>query len=114
LLRSGLDAHGVLKEIYLNRDTAEGNRIKAAQAALTVEKPRLAMTAYAGKNVTDEVIVPLADLVRRRRAARQAALENLPQGHPEYLKWIDRDHTDEPPSSDERSGNGQDDDTAGS
>jgi hypothetical protein len=111
LLRSGLDAHSTLKEIYLDRNAPQGNRIKAAQAALAVEKPRLAMTAYAGKDVTGEVIVPLADLVRRRRA-RQDALEGLPPGDPRYLDWVDRDHTDEPPGSGQRNGNGSDD-TAG-
>jgi hypothetical protein len=73
-LRSEGGAHETLKEIYLNRDAPQGNRIKAAQAALTVEKPRLAMTAYAGKNVTDEVIIPLAQLVEQRRK-RQDAME---------------------------------------
>jgi hypothetical protein len=112
-LRSGLDAHGTLRMIYTNQNSPEGNRIKAAQAALTVEKPRLAMTAYAGKNLTNEVVIPLADLVRRRRA-RQDALEGLPPDDPKYLEWIDRDHTDLPPGSDQRNSNGSDgDNTAG-
>jgi hypothetical protein len=86
-LRSVAGAHDVLKEIYQNRDAPEGNRIKAAQAALTVEKPRLAMTAYAGKNVTDEVIIPLAEVVRLQRA-RAKALEGLPPDHPKYRDWV--------------------------
>jgi len=61
------------------------------------------MTAYAGKDVTGEVIIPLADLVRRRRA-RQGALEGRLPGDPEFDRWIDRDHTDEPPGSDQRNG----------
>jgi hypothetical protein len=68
-------AHGALKEIYLDPDAPQGNRIKAAQAALTVEKPRLAMTAYAGKDLTGEVIIPLADLVRRRAGEAGCARE---------------------------------------
>jgi hypothetical protein len=111
-LRSAGGAHETLKEIYLNPDAPQGNRIKAAQAALNVEKPRLAMTAYVGKQQTEEVIIPLADLVRRRRA-RVAALEGLPPGHPRYLEWIDRDASDFTDSAGNGSGNGSDDDTAG-
>ena len=74
-LRSAAGAHEVLQSIYRNPDAPQGNRIKAAQAALTVEKPRLAMTAYVGKDKTDEVIIPLAELVAKRRR-RQDALEN--------------------------------------
>ena len=103
-------AHGALKEIYLDPDAPQGNRIKAAQAALNVEKPRLAMTAYVGKQQTEEVIIPLADLVRRRRA-RVAALQGLPPGHPRYLEWIDRDASDFTDSAGNSSGNGSDDDT---
>ena len=102
-LRSAAGAHDVLKEIYLNPDAPQGNRIKAAQAALNVEKPRLAMTAYVGKQQTEEVIIPLADLVRRRRA-RVAALEGLDHTDPantaKFLAWVGRDHTDEPPDYD--------------
>jgi hypothetical protein len=52
-----------------------------------------------------EVIVPLADLLRRRRA-RQDALEDLPIDDPRRLAWVDRDEFDAPP------GNGSDN-TAG-
>jgi hypothetical protein len=48
------------------------------------------MTAYAGKDLTNEVVIPLADLVRARRK-RQDALEGLPPDDPKYLEWIDRD-----------------------
>jgi hypothetical protein len=100
-LRSAAGAHDVLKEIYLNPDAPQGNRIKAAQAALNVEKPRLAMTAYVGKDQTAEVVIPLADLVARRRA-RQDALENLPLDDPKRLEWIERD------ASNGNGGNGDD------
>jgi hypothetical protein len=112
-LRSAAGAHDVLKEIYLDPDAPQGNRIKAAQAALNVEKPRLAMTAYVGKQQTEEVIIPLADLVRRRRA-RVAALEGLPPDHPRFLEWVNRDAADFTDSAGNSSGNGQDDDTAAS
>jgi len=68
------------------------------------------MTAYVGKQQTEEVIIPLADLVRRRRA-RVAALQGLPPGHPRYLEWIDRDASDFTDSAGNSSGNGSDDDT---
>jgi hypothetical protein len=69
------------------------------------------MTAYVGKQQTEEVIIPLADLIRRRRA-RADALQGLPLGHPRYLEWVDRDAADFTDSA----GNsfapkGQDDDT---
>src|SRR6516164_7582836 len=41
-LRSGLGAHGVLKLVYSDNNQPAGVRVKAAQAALNVEKPRLA------------------------------------------------------------------------
>ena len=102
-LRSAAGAHDVLKEIYLDPDAPQGNRIKAAQAALNVEKPRLAMTAYAGKDLTREVVIPLAELVAKRRR-RQAALENLPPGHPEYLRWIEREDGSYPADDDTPNG----------
>jgi hypothetical protein len=112
-LRSVAGAHDVLKEIYLNRDTAEGNRIKAAQAALTVEKPRLAMTAYAGKTVTGGVI-PLADVVAKQRR-RLAALQGRQPGDPEFKRWTWREdwscEADPVPLLPSPQGNGQDDDT---
>jgi hypothetical protein len=40
-LKSSLDAHGTLRLIYSNPNSPEGNRIKAAAAALPVEKPKL-------------------------------------------------------------------------
>ena len=113
LLKSNLDAHQTLRQIYSNPNSAEGNRIKAAQAALTVEKPRLARTAYVGKQQTEEVIIPLADLIRRRRA-RADALQGLPLGHPRYLEWIDRDGEDFTDSAGNSSAKGQDDDTPNS
>jgi hypothetical protein len=106
-LRSVAGAHDVLKEIYLNPDAPQGNRIKAAQAALNVEKPRLAMTAYVGKQQTEEVIIPLAELVHRRRR-RQAALEGLDHTDPtnaaKFLEWVKREDGTYPADDDAPNG----------
>jgi hypothetical protein len=108
-LRSAAGAHEVLKEIYLNPDASQANRIKAATAALNVEKPRLAMTAYVGKDSTAEVVIPLAELVAKRRA-RQDALQGLLPDDPKFLEWIERDGN----GSDGNGGNsGNGNDTAG-
>lgn len=40
-LRAAADAHTVLKEIYINPNASESNRVKAASAALPTERPRL-------------------------------------------------------------------------
>ena len=40
-LRSEGGAHAALKDVYLNPDAPQGNRIKAATAALPHETPRL-------------------------------------------------------------------------
>jgi hypothetical protein len=40
-LRAGADAHTILQSVYRDPDAPQGNRIKAATAALNVEKPRL-------------------------------------------------------------------------
>jgi hypothetical protein len=52
-------------------------------------------------DATCEEIIPLNELLRRRRE-RQDALENLPLDHPKRLEWVDRDESDLPP------GNGSD------
>jgi hypothetical protein len=52
----------------------------------------------------EEPVIPLADLVRRRRA-RADALRGLDYNDPAnaaiFRAWVDRDHTDEPPGSDQ-------------
>jgi hypothetical protein len=72
-LRTVAGAHGVLKEIYLDPDAPQGNRIKAATAALPHETPRL-MPQPPAIDATCQEIIPLAELVSRRRA-RQDAME---------------------------------------
>ena len=57
----------MLKEIYLDPNAPQGNRIKAAQAALPHETPRL-NPVPPPLELTAEPIEPLADVVRRQRA----------------------------------------------
>src|SRR6516165_3556277 len=87
-LRATASAHSVLREIYLNPASPEGNRIKAAQAALNVETPKL-QSVPQPMDLVAEPVVPLAELVHRRRA-RQDALEPpctvLSDGHSLLLK----------------------------
>jgi hypothetical protein len=75
-LRTVAGAHGVLKEIYLDPDAPQGNRIKAAQAALNVEKPRLEPVPPPLELVA-EPYEPLASVVERQRA-RCYAIQALP------------------------------------
>jgi len=105
------DAHSTLRRLYLDEAQNPGHRIRAAQAALNVEKPSL-KPQPAPLELTAEPVIPLADLIRRRRA-RVAALEGLPPGHPRYLEWVDRDGEDFTDSVGNSSGKGQGDDTAG-
>jgi hypothetical protein len=96
------NAHSVLREVYNDPTASPAVRVRAAQAALSHEsaplKPVEAPLDLVAKPVED-----LATLVHRRRR-RQAALENLPPGHPEYLRWVEREDGTYP----------ADDDTAGS
>jgi hypothetical protein len=84
-LRTVAGAHGVLKEIYLNPDAPQGNRIKAAQAALPHEAPKI-QSVPPLLELTAEPYEPLADLVARQRARADAMLreaqdiEVLPSG----------------------------------
>ena len=45
-LVSEADAHTTLKSIYTNPESPEANRIKAAAAALPIERPRLTAVTY--------------------------------------------------------------------
>jgi hypothetical protein len=102
-LRSEEGAHDVLRRLYLDEAQNPNTRVRAAQAALNVEKPRLA-PVEAPLELVAEVIEPLADVVARQRAradkmlAEDPQFRDLPKG-PFLLK----------PTS----GNGSDDDTAG-
>jgi hypothetical protein len=96
------DALSVCKEVYSDPNAAPALRLKAAGLALPHETPRLTPQPPAIDSTCEEVI-PLADLVRRRRA-RVAALEGLDHTDPantaKFLAWVGRDHTDEPPDYD--------------
>ena len=77
-LRTVAGAHGVLKEIYLDPDAPQGTRIKAAQAALNFEKPRLESVPPALDATCEEIIEPLPDLVARQRARAEKMLLESP------------------------------------
>jgi hypothetical protein len=72
-LRTVAGAHGVLKEIYLDQDAPQGNRIKAATAALPHETPRLTPVPPP-LELTAEPYEPLAVLVERQRKRCDAML----------------------------------------
>jgi len=77
-LRTVAGAHGVLKEIYLDPNAPQGNRIKAAQAALPHEVPRLE-SVPPPLELTAEPIEPLADVVARQRARADLMMRDDPQ-----------------------------------
>jgi hypothetical protein len=77
-LRSAAGAHDVLKAIYQDPDAPQGNRIKAAQAALNVEKPRLEPVPPPMDLVAEEY-EPLAVLVERQRKRCDQMLADDPQ-----------------------------------
>ena len=77
-LRSEAGAHDVLRNIYLDEAQSSGVRVKAAQAALNVEKPRLE-SVPPPLELTAEPIEPLADVVRRQRVRADKMLLEDPQ-----------------------------------
>jgi hypothetical protein len=85
-LRAGSNAHSVLREIYLDQEAPQGNRIKAAIGALPHETPRLTPQPPPLELAAAESSVPLAELVQQRRArqdrlqAEARNIEVLPSG----------------------------------
>jgi hypothetical protein len=77
-LRSSLGAHGVLKLVYSDNNQPAGVRVKAAQAALNVEKPRLE-SVPPPLDLTAEKYEPLADIVTRQRARMHRMWAEDPQ-----------------------------------
>jgi hypothetical protein len=77
-LRSGGGAHTVLKEIYNDPDAPQGNRIKAAQAALPHEVPRLE-SVPPPLDLVAEPVIPIAEVVRVQRARADKMLAEDPQ-----------------------------------
>jgi hypothetical protein len=67
-LKSGLDAHSTLRAIYRNEAEPSGTRVKAAQAALPHETPKLNPVSQLELTAETETVIPLADLVTARRA----------------------------------------------
>jgi len=67
------DAHSTLRRLYLDEAQNPNTRVRAAQAALNVEKPSL-KPQPAPLDLVAEPIIPLAELVEQRRA-RQDRLE---------------------------------------
>jgi hypothetical protein len=61
------DAHSTLRRLYLDEAQNPNTRVRAAQAALNVEKPRLESVPPAIDSTCEE-IEPLADVVARQRA----------------------------------------------
>ena len=66
-LRSEAGAHDVLRNIYGDNSQPATVRVRAAQAALNVEKPKL-QPQPPPLDLTAEVIEPLAVVVARQRA----------------------------------------------
>jgi hypothetical protein len=99
-LRSDIDAHTVLKEIYSDPAVPQVLRVKAAQAALNIEKPRL-LPERAPLELQAEPAECLADTVHRQRA-RMDQILRLPLEQRSELFAPGRRH----------SGNGNDDDSS--
>ena len=95
------DAHSTLRRLYLDETQPVGARVRAAQAAMNFEKPRLE-SVPPPLNLVAEEYEPLAVVVERQRK-RCDAMQALPLAEREALiKGVVR-----------HGGNGQDDDTAG-
>jgi hypothetical protein len=93
-------AHATLRTIYSDSNQPAGVRVKAAQAALPHETPRLNPVSQL-ELAAEEEIEPLADVIRRQRARADRMMLEPP-------------FSDLPKVSPFRpNGNGSDDDTAG-
>jgi hypothetical protein len=79
LLRSAEGAHDVLRRIYLDEAQPSGTRVKAAQAAMNFEKPRLESVPPPMDLVPEPPSEPLADVVSRQRARCDRMLADDPQ-----------------------------------
>ena len=72
------DAHSTLRRLYLDEALSPTTRVRAAQAALNVEKASLKPTE-APLDLIAEPIEPLAEVVRRQRARADKMLLEDPQ-----------------------------------
>jgi hypothetical protein len=96
-LKANSSAHQTLQAIYRNEAESSNTRVRAAQAALPMETPKL-QSVPPVINVTDEVIIPLAEVIRLQRARADRMLLEPP------YRVV---------SGQKRNGNGSDDDTVG-
>jgi hypothetical protein len=87
------NAHSVLREVYNDPTASPAVRVKAAGLALSHESAPLKPVSQLELKA-EEPVIPLADLVRRRRA-RQKALEGLDHNDPanaaKFREWIERE-----------------------
>ena len=89
-LRTVAGAHGVLKEIYLDPDAPQGNRIKAATAALPHETPRLEPQP-APLELTAAEYEPLSTVVERQRRRCDALLALPLEERAALIRGVGRD-----------------------
>jgi hypothetical protein len=80
------DAHSTLRRMYLDEAQNPNTRVRAAQAALGVEKASLKPVTQL-ELTAEPAPLPLAEVVRLQRA-RMKALEGLPPDHPKYRDWV--------------------------
>jgi hypothetical protein len=89
-LKANASAHQTLKNIYANPAEPTGHRIRAAQAALPHEEPKLQSVPPALDLAAEEVYEPLADVIARQRARMDRLqgqdIEVLPSGQVRLLK----------------------------
>ena len=99
LLLSAEGAHDVLRRIYLNEAESSGTRVKAAQASINFEKPRLESVPPPLELVA-EPVESLASIVERQPARMNRILALPLEERERMIAGVVR-----------RDGNGQDDDT---
>ena len=75
-LRAEGGAAAALRDVYLNPNSSEGNKVKAAAASLPFERPKL-MPERAPLELTAEPDEDLATVVQRQRM-RARAIQALP------------------------------------
>ena len=81
------DAHSTLRRLYLDEALSPTTRVRAAQAALNVEKASLKPTE-APLDLIAEPIEPLAEVVRRQRARADKMLSEPPYRQPDSHQVI--------------------------
>jgi len=77
-LKANSSAHQTLQSIYRNEAEPSNTRVRAAQAALNVEAPKLMSVPAPLDLVGEEVVVPLAEVIRLQRARADKLLLEPP------------------------------------